>query len=371
MPPQTPTRAPGARRNPDAGGHQPAQTAQPLQIQHRDRGLDQFLTEDIGGIGTNRARAAIGQLHHKEHNPVDTPETLSNQQRTEQRVGRSAHTHLARQHRTKMLQSVGVAPGTGKTHLAIGLGIRARQAGHRVLFATASEWVARLADAHHAGRLQSELVRLGRYPLIVVDLCRHRDYAERSRCRLADLYQAGLLALPELQQRAADVEHRRRDLTDRRDNLAAQRRALTRDNQLRQRVTGFAQRVLTVIDHLDFEQRQALLRLVVDEVRVTGWKVEIQLPIPLDDNGGNLPPGPPAPPTPDQPPPSTEDRLRSLGDHRRRVGPNAPSSSTRRWPQEELINREGVGTSTWPPAGTATRPLTPRPPSTMPSTVRR
>jgi DNA replication protein DnaC len=60
-------------------------------------------------------------------------------------------------------------PGTGKTHLAIGLAIRACQAGHRVLFATASEWVARLADAHHAGRLQTELIRLGRYPLLVVD----------------------------------------------------------------------------------------------------------------------------------------------------------------------------------------------------------
>src|SRR5215813_9295833 len=44
-------------------------------------------------------------------------------------------------------------PGTGKTHLSIGLGIRACQAGHRVAFATAAEWVARLAIAHHAGRL--------------------------------------------------------------------------------------------------------------------------------------------------------------------------------------------------------------------------
>jgi DNA replication protein DnaC len=60
-------------------------------------------------------------------------------------------------------------PGTGKTHLAIGLAIRACQAGHRVLFATASQWVARLADAHTAGRLQPELVRLGRYPLLVID----------------------------------------------------------------------------------------------------------------------------------------------------------------------------------------------------------
>jgi DNA replication protein DnaC len=60
-------------------------------------------------------------------------------------------------------------PGTGKTHLATGLAIRACQAGHRVLFATASQWVARLADAHHAGTLQHELVRLGRYPLLVID----------------------------------------------------------------------------------------------------------------------------------------------------------------------------------------------------------
>jgi DNA replication protein DnaC len=60
-------------------------------------------------------------------------------------------------------------PGTGKTHLATGLAIRACQGGHRVLFATASEWVDRLAAAHHAGRLQDELRRLARYPLLVVD----------------------------------------------------------------------------------------------------------------------------------------------------------------------------------------------------------
>jgi DNA replication protein DnaC len=60
-------------------------------------------------------------------------------------------------------------PGTGKTHLAIGLAVRACQTGHRVLFATAAQWVNLLAEAHAAGRLQAELVRLGRYPLLVVD----------------------------------------------------------------------------------------------------------------------------------------------------------------------------------------------------------
>ena len=64
---------------------------------------------------------------------------------------------------------VPAAPGTGKTHLATGIAIRACQAGHRVLFVTASEWVHRLAGAHHDGRLQDELRRLGRYLLIVVD----------------------------------------------------------------------------------------------------------------------------------------------------------------------------------------------------------
>ncbi|MBU6423214.1 MAG: IS21-like element helper ATPase IstB [Chloroflexi bacterium] len=60
-------------------------------------------------------------------------------------------------------------PGTGKTHLAIALGIRACLAGHRVAFATATEWVARLLDAQRLGHLESELRRLGRVPLVIVD----------------------------------------------------------------------------------------------------------------------------------------------------------------------------------------------------------
>ena len=60
-------------------------------------------------------------------------------------------------------------PGTGKTHLAIAVSIRACLAGHRVAFATATEWVARLGDAKRQGDLETELRRLGFIPLIVVD----------------------------------------------------------------------------------------------------------------------------------------------------------------------------------------------------------
>jgi DNA replication protein DnaC len=60
-------------------------------------------------------------------------------------------------------------PGTGKTHIATGLAIRACQAGHRVLFATATDWVTRLTGAHRHGLLPRELARLRRYALIIVD----------------------------------------------------------------------------------------------------------------------------------------------------------------------------------------------------------
>ena len=60
-------------------------------------------------------------------------------------------------------------PGTGKTHLSIAIGIRACLAGHRVAFKTATEWVALLADAQRAGRLDDELTRLQRIALVIVD----------------------------------------------------------------------------------------------------------------------------------------------------------------------------------------------------------
>jgi DNA replication protein DnaC len=60
-------------------------------------------------------------------------------------------------------------PGTGKTHLAIGLGIRAAQCGHKVAFASASHWVMRLARAHNKGELEPELRRLARIPLLIID----------------------------------------------------------------------------------------------------------------------------------------------------------------------------------------------------------
>src|SRR5919108_5987607 len=60
-------------------------------------------------------------------------------------------------------------PGTGKSHLAIALGLKACERGHRVAFATAQEWVSRLEAAQDRNQLEQELRRLERYHLLIVD----------------------------------------------------------------------------------------------------------------------------------------------------------------------------------------------------------
>ena len=71
-------------------------------------------------------------------------------------------------------------PGTGKTHLATGLAIRACQAGHRVAPPPPpSGWPA--GDAHHARTLHAELTRLGRLPLLVIDEAGYIPFDGRGR----------------------------------------------------------------------------------------------------------------------------------------------------------------------------------------------
>ncbi len=60
-------------------------------------------------------------------------------------------------------------PGTGKSHLAIALSLKACEHGVRVAFATAQEWVSRLEAAQDRNQLETELRRLERYHLLVVD----------------------------------------------------------------------------------------------------------------------------------------------------------------------------------------------------------
>lgn len=156
---------------------------------------------------------------------------------------------------------------------------------------------------------------------------RKSEAADAERRRLADLYQAGLIELVEVQRRARELDDRRTALAEQRQALASQRAELATGNRLRQRITAFTTTVSSALDRLDFEQRQKLLRLIVEEVRVTGWNVELRLRIPLDlhDHGpasDQISPRPrrrtPRSPTTKEPV-SSNDRLRSLGGHGRRA----------------------------------------------------
>ena len=146
------------------------------------------------------------------------------------------------------------------------------------------------------------------------------EATDNERRRLADLYQAGLIELVELQRRAKELDARRANIDMQRHTLSDQRAELAKDNRLRQRIDAFADRAAAALDGLDFDQQQKLLRLVIDEVRVTGWNVEIRLCIPLDQPV----PTPPTNPRPRRREPrgqgpkegvSSNDRLRSLGGH--------------------------------------------------------
>lgn len=113
-------------------------------------------------------------------------------------------------------------------------------------------------------------------------LDRKADNAKAERDRLVDLYQGGLIDLVDLQRRAKELDIRRSTIDSQRQSLADQRSALAKDNRLRQRIGAFAERAAAALDLLDFDQRQKLIPLVIDEVRVAGWNFEIRLRIPLD-----------------------------------------------------------------------------------------
>ncbi|MGH7744128.1 MAG: ATP-binding protein [Candidatus Dormibacteria bacterium] len=68
--------------------------------------------------------------------------------------------------------------GTGKSHLLIGLGLAACEQGRRVRYVTTAKLVNELVEAADERVLSRVVARYGRLDLLLLDLCRHRDYAE-------------------------------------------------------------------------------------------------------------------------------------------------------------------------------------------------
>jgi len=60
-------------------------------------------------------------------------------------------------------------PGVGKTHLAIALGVKAAEAGHRVLFLTLETLMTRLKRAQQENRLEKQLQQLTYPKVLIID----------------------------------------------------------------------------------------------------------------------------------------------------------------------------------------------------------
>jgi DNA replication protein DnaC len=79
-----------------------------------------------------------------------------------------------------MLQSFAITAGTGKSHTLLAFGVAAVETGHRVRYFTAAELVETLYRALADNSLSHIIDTLLCNELIIVDLCRARDYAEGS-----------------------------------------------------------------------------------------------------------------------------------------------------------------------------------------------
>jgi DNA replication protein DnaC len=77
-------------------------------------------------------------------------------------------------------------PGVGKTHLAIGIGLKAIEAGYKVLFTTALALVEVLEIAELKGELKKKINSLLKYDLLIID---ELGYLPMNRQGLYNLFQ--------------------------------------------------------------------------------------------------------------------------------------------------------------------------------------
>lgn len=149
-----------------------AQRAEPLAKRAAEEGWDHeaylaaVLAEEVAARDTHGGQHRVKAAHFPQ---VKTLEDFDfSFQRS---VKRQTLAHLAQLDFLAEAKNVVFLgpPGTGKTHLSIALGVQAARRGYRVAFASAQEWVGRLSEARRLGSLESELERLRRIPLLVVD----------------------------------------------------------------------------------------------------------------------------------------------------------------------------------------------------------
>ena len=112
---------------------------------------------------------------------------------------------------------------------------------------------------------------------------------ERQKRRLLDAYLSGVLELPEL-------ERKRKELGERSESLLAQKRQLEASANERMElakiadsIERFCEQVTKGLANATFEQKRALVELLIDQVVVTDEEVEIRYVVPTSPEGPHHP----------------------------------------------------------------------------------
>jgi site-specific DNA recombinase len=103
--------------------------------------------------------------------------------------------------------------------------------------------------------------------------------------RLTDAYLAGTIPLAEYQRRRAGLEKNLQALDNQERQLDGHTNRQTEITRLIQSADDFCSRVASTLTTATFEQKRALVELLIDRVVVTGDKVEIRYAIPVGSAG--------------------------------------------------------------------------------------
>ena len=105
--------------------------------------------------------------------------------------------------------------------------------------------------------------------------------ANKELSRLLDAYQCGAIELSELQRRRKLIDSKLELLTREKEVLARMAEEKERDSDIQSGLEEFANLISKNLSHMTFENRQKLLRTVLDKVVVKDWRVDVFYNIPL------------------------------------------------------------------------------------------
>ncbi len=128
--------------------------------------LEQVLAEEVAAKTTKNVAMRTAMARFPYVKPLDTFDFAYQPSIDKKQVQNLASCHFI-EHGDNVL--VLGPPGVGKTHLAVALGLKAIEAGYRVLFVTAANLIATLTKAHGEGKLDEKLKFYTTPRLLIID----------------------------------------------------------------------------------------------------------------------------------------------------------------------------------------------------------